>query len=320
MRMLTLLVAVGCATPIATTLHVDVRDAQLAMEVRGPARAAPILLYLHGGPGAALGLVAFRAYEGPLLEPHFVVAYLHERGVLGPPVADASQTIANHVGDVVAAAQQLRARFPHRPLILVGHSWGGMLALLAVAEHPALADGVVLIAAPIDFAGNQAASDAATLAWARASNTTDAVAQLETLGPPPYTRMEQQLVLSQWASAANGSLAAHLAPKRLLSRPPYTALDDSWQATEVRIATAMLPELVRVNLVPRLASIHVPMLAIAGALDTIVPPEQMKRDLASYAGPMTWLVLDHSQHLSFVDEPDRVAAAITAFADRIKPP
>jgi pimeloyl-ACP methyl ester carboxylesterase len=50
----------------------------------------------------------------------------------------------------VAALTNLLAALPARPTILVGHSYGGPVALLAAVEHPALVAGVVLVGASVD--------------------------------------------------------------------------------------------------------------------------------------------------------------------------
>ncbi|HYL99005.1 MAG TPA: alpha/beta hydrolase [Blastocatellia bacterium] len=104
--------AFGQSPQLTETTFVESNGAKLFIEMRGPANKTPILLYLHGGPGNALGIVAFRAYVGPELESKYLVVYLHQRGVIGSPaVRDSSQTITNHVSDVRHIVEYLRKRF-----------------------------------------------------------------------------------------------------------------------------------------------------------------------------------------------------------------
>ena len=50
------------------------------------------------------------------------------------------------IQDAVTATQLLRARYPHRPLYLMGESMGGAISIIALmADKPAPVDGVVLI-------------------------------------------------------------------------------------------------------------------------------------------------------------------------------
>jgi dipeptidyl aminopeptidase/acylaminoacyl peptidase len=53
---------------------IESNGTKLYLELRGPSRKVPILLYLHGGPGNAFALVSFRAYVGPQLETKYLVA------------------------------------------------------------------------------------------------------------------------------------------------------------------------------------------------------------------------------------------------------
>ena len=311
-------IAAGCRAPAPPLVAVDqiaASNTRLSIELRGRSDDAPILLYLHGGPGSAIGVVALRAYVGPQLESKFLVAYLDQRGVLdSPAVPEATQTVANHVADVRAAVRYLRARFPHRRLYLLGHSWGGTLALLAVLDTTAPVDGIIDAAGPFELAGTLAASYGRTLAWAHAAHVDDALAELQALGPPPYRDLTQQLTLSKWASSAFGGIAEHLSEEQLLSRAPYTKVDEAWGSAEITISAAMYAELGRIDLVPRLPAVRTPLLVIVGALDANVPADALRAGYAAYGGPKRLLVLPHGHHLMFIDEPGPFVAAIESFA------
>src|SRR5262245_36162970 len=63
---------------VALSERIKVRNAELYVEIRGPARSAPLLLWLHGGPGGPERPL-FRYFNSDL-ERHFLVAYLDQRG------------------------------------------------------------------------------------------------------------------------------------------------------------------------------------------------------------------------------------------------
>lgn len=66
---------------------------------------------------------------------------------------DAPYITARHFRDDTAAAvREARAAYPHRSLILVGHSMGGSAAVLAAAQG-APVDGLVTMGAPADMWG-----------------------------------------------------------------------------------------------------------------------------------------------------------------------
>ena len=66
----------------------------------------------------------------------------------GPPMGSAATDQAG----IVRAANVLRARVPG-PLFLGGQSYGGRQSTLAAAEHPSLADGLLLLSYPLHAPG-----------------------------------------------------------------------------------------------------------------------------------------------------------------------
>jgi len=96
----------------------------------------PVIL-VHGGPG----LAGYLSELGEVLaESHRVIEY-HQRGVVGSDYFG-EITIAQHVEDLAAVVQHYTAET--QPPIVIGHSWGGVLALTFAAQHPELIDRVVV--------------------------------------------------------------------------------------------------------------------------------------------------------------------------------
>jgi len=304
---------------LADTAWIHTTDTRLFLELRGQASQGPILLFLHGGPGNAFGLVAFRAYAGPALEARALVGYLHQRGVIrSPAVPESSLTVANHVRDVVATIDYLAHRFPARPIVLVGHSWGGLLAALVALEGPRALAGVVNAAGPFDIPATMRASFDETLAWAKAAARPDVVQALEALGPPPYDRMEQQVELSKHASSGNGGIGGRIQPTVLLGREPFRQIDPTWSDQQLAIAGAMLRELYQIETASRLGAVRVPLLVLAGRRDLITPASSIQGGYAAWGGAKRWVELADSHHLVFIDETDEFVRAILEFVDWVR--
>jgi pimeloyl-ACP methyl ester carboxylesterase len=101
--------------------------------VREYGGGAEVLITLHGGP-AATGDVEPLARE---LGKRWHVLEPHQRGS-----SSRLLSVATHVADLHDLIEErTRGRRP----ILLGHSWGAMLALAYAASHPARAAGLVLI-------------------------------------------------------------------------------------------------------------------------------------------------------------------------------
>jgi len=103
------------------------------LEARAYGSSGPLVVLLHGGPGAAgylAPLASALAAGCRVLEPF-------QRGSGGEP-----STVSHHVHDL---ARFVRSRCaPDRP-VLAGHSWGAMLALAYAVEHSDELAGIVLI-------------------------------------------------------------------------------------------------------------------------------------------------------------------------------
>ncbi len=98
----------------------------------GKTDAPASIVVLHGGPGAP-GSASTLAQE--LAETHAVLEPLQRRADGKTPL-----TVARHVDDL----EQVLAHHGTRPVV-VGHSWGAMLALAHEAAHPSSVRGIVLV-------------------------------------------------------------------------------------------------------------------------------------------------------------------------------
>jgi pimeloyl-ACP methyl ester carboxylesterase len=74
------------------------------------------------------------------------IAYSRRYHRPNPPIPpDAPDPIQTHVNDLVALIEALKARPAH----IVGHSWGGLIALLVAMQEPAICRSLVLIEPPV---------------------------------------------------------------------------------------------------------------------------------------------------------------------------
>ena len=106
----------------------------------------PVVVLVHGW-GSSHGRMTILAE--PLLEAGYPVFLFDVRHHGESP--EAPFVTARHFrDDILAAVQEVRAAYPNRPVVLIGHSMGGSAAVLAVAEG-AEVDGLVSVAAPADL-------------------------------------------------------------------------------------------------------------------------------------------------------------------------
>jgi pimeloyl-ACP methyl ester carboxylesterase len=121
--------------------------ASLFVETHGMDRTAPVLLWLHGGPGGPERPL-FRYFNSPL-EEHFVVSYWDQRGAgrsYNPRADPHKLTIDRHLADLDIVVDHLRRSLGRRQIGLIGHSWGGALGLLYAKAHPDKLSALVAVA------------------------------------------------------------------------------------------------------------------------------------------------------------------------------
>lgn len=107
------------------------------VSIRAEKENAPLLIYLHGGPGdAALPLVL---KYNKMLEQQFTVVVWEQRGAGKSYYKfDSPVTIDVFLNDLHALVKYLLSRFHQSSLYVIGHSWGSILGLRFVQAYPGL--------------------------------------------------------------------------------------------------------------------------------------------------------------------------------------
>lgn len=116
-----------------------VNGVRLAFSMNPAPAKAPILLYLHGGPGMASIPLTQRYNAG--LEKHFRFINYDQRGCglsYYPFQEDESITIELMLADLLAFVEYLQRSYPQAPITLIGHSWGSVLGLEFARKYPQL--------------------------------------------------------------------------------------------------------------------------------------------------------------------------------------
>lgn len=113
----------------------DINGVPQFVSIRAEKENAPLLVYLHGGPGdAALPLVM---KYNKALEQQFTVVVWEQRGAGKSYYKfDGSITIDVFLHDLHTLVSYLLSRFHQNSLYLVGHSWGSILGLRFAQAYP----------------------------------------------------------------------------------------------------------------------------------------------------------------------------------------
>ncbi|MDH6365559.1 pimeloyl-ACP methyl ester carboxylesterase [Enterococcus sp. PF1-24] len=120
---------------------IEVGGIKQGMFIRGEDQKKPVLLYLHGGPGAPEFSMSYAWETQARLEKECVVCYWDQRGtgMSNPSALNVdSLTTEQMIADTVAVTEYLRERFDQEKIYLLGHSWGSYLGIKTVQQQPEL--------------------------------------------------------------------------------------------------------------------------------------------------------------------------------------
>ena len=264
---------------------------------------APLLLVLHGGPGAHHDYLLPQMLE---LSNDYELMFYDQRGGGRSKTDDRTPiTWQTHVADLDAVIDELQID----PLSLVGYSWGGLLALLYTTEAAAhrakhVPSRLVLIdpapasrefrrAFETEFSARQ---NSAAVAKLRAEL---AASDLRERDPDVYRQRSFELSVAGYF--ADPSLAHDLTPFRVTGRVQQSVWDSlgDFDLLASRV----------------LNSLAVPTLIVHGRNDPI--PLASSEAVARAMGA-SLIVIDGAGHVPYVEQPEQLFGAVRTFLERTR--
>lgn len=276
-------IAIRSAKGIDEAAHVRIGGIDQWIEIRGEDRDNPVLLCLHGGPGATWTPLT------PLFlswEKTFTVVQWDQRGAgktlesTGPSVA-ATMSIDRMTRDGIEVSEYLRGHLHKDKIFLLGHSFGSILGVNMVQRRPDLFHAYIGTGQVSNMPGSQQMSYDHMLEKARATADVRTLEALEQLGPPPFATMQKVTayfrLLASYAPGSDRDAEAMLG--RLLSGAPNYSLWDiynrlrgfarvpSWELYHAMLSTDLSASAVR---------FEIPVFFIEGTEDTVTPASLAK--------------------------------------------
>jgi len=297
--------------PIAELIPAEIGGIRQWLLVRGADRNAPILLWLHGGPGSAQmpihGVTA-------ALERDFVVVHWDQRGAgkSNPPDFDpATMTLDRFIADAREVTALLRDRVGDQPMIVLGHSCGTMPGARLVASWPDDYAGYIGVGQQVDtIQGVTLALD-----WLGEVAPDSDLVGLES---GAFRDHDLYLHLMKQVEAHGGGMNVSLLSMlpRALTAPEYR-LPDYWRWLDGanRGSGAMWPEYLSRDLIAEVQHMPVPMLLIAGASDwnTPVPLVQYWFNAVEAPQGKRMEIFAASGHAPFLTETERFVETVRRF-------
>jgi proline iminopeptidase len=268
----------------------------------------PPVVFLHGGPGQ--GSAHFDALVGPFMERRLRMVYFDQRGSgKSERPASGDYAIATLVEDIEA----LRRALGVPSIAVIGHSFGGLLALEYGARHPDRLTHLVFVSG----------------LWDTDLQCRLRAQRLAELRPEAYARVAGDTIASDGTrrspcdvefQALRGTEREAYNTEMMFPNPSISARIDSVNAAHgVRNTGEMGRALFSSGLLTyrfrAFDQLTMPVLVIAGRHDGAAQPAGL-RELARRLPDARFVEYERSGHFVYLDEPERFAREV---ADFIRP-
>jgi proline-specific peptidase len=260
----------------------------------GPAmREKPVLLALHGGPG--FDHTDFKDLIEPLCDVAQVVLYDHRAMGRSDDCDKSLWTLDQWADDVHAFCAALGIE---RPVVL-GWSFGGMVAQVYAAHYPDELAGLVLL------------STAAQMIDERAE------AAFERVGGAEARDLYRRVSVEHDTTAFEDYMRVCLPLYTVKRDPEYLRVHETRPIVRQDVTEHFLwGEGAEMDLRPELAKVVCPTLILNGRHDPITPPEcSDDMEAALVNAPVTHVVGERSGHDVPEDEPELFAEAVRALIE-----
>jgi pimeloyl-ACP methyl ester carboxylesterase len=306
---------------IDEALFVTIGGVAQWITIRGQHANNPIVLMLHGGPGAEQKgfAVSFLPWE-----KDFVIVQWDQPGAgrtfrAAGNTLDPGLTIERMARDGNDLAAWLTRRFHRQNIILLGWSWGSALGTHMVKARPDLFAAYVGTGQIVNMDEGEALAYSRVLGKARAQDDRAAIRDLEAIGPPPYDSLSKLGTQRKWASMyeVHESMLQTLVPTLFMAprsslRDSVTAFFGMMQSQEHFFGSTMNGPLAHLNLRMLGNRFDVPMFVVQGTEDDYTPAALSRAWVDSIEAPQkAFLPISGAGHLALVTRTTEFVAIVT---------
>lgn len=284
---------------------IQANGAQFHFAEAGSFRAdSPVILLVHGFPEYWW---AWRNQIKSLAEAGYYVAAVDLRGFGGsdktPHCADASIL----TDDLACIIRSLGAK----KAVLAGHGRGGALCWSAVSAYPQLCAGLITVSTPHPRTLHRIGTHLTLRTWRQTLKALFTDFSQRSLRDPQKMRK----MLEQWSAPGNLGAAAHYDIYTQAMRLPGGAKPPLDQLHWILFSqhTAGGRRYLKESANP----VRLPVLAIRGVLDPLLPARAWHRDLEFARGTYRFAEIPHAGHFAHEEQPKAVTREIIDFLGRL---
>ena len=302
--------------PVADLISIEIGGMDQWILIRGEDRSNPVLLWLHGGPGAAQ-MPVHRAYNKGL-EKEFVVVHWDQRGAgksNHSQFREETMTVNRFVEDAHELTLYLKERFNKDKIFLLGHSWGTQLGILTAQRYPEDYYAFISVGQVV----HPERANSISYEWLKSEveqhGTRRQKREFNELGEPPFLEHQRYVPFAKMVDDFGGGMDIGMGrlARAALGAREYTVSDYvKWLRGANRGSGPMWEESSRMNLFGRVPELGVPSWFIIGERDFNTPAALVSEYVDMVKAPHKELiVMEGAAHTPFLKGPDWFNAELT---------
>ncbi len=268
------------------------QGATLYYEIRGAKIGTPLLV-INGGPGIDHTYMHSTLHPSSALDElakDRPVIFYDQRGVGKSPALTAGQSCT--VADQVADLEALRAYLGYERINILGHSFGGYLAMAYAARYPERIERLIIC-------------DSA------APKFSDTIFLFENVFPETNERMEAIKVTDEATKKAAFMYYFSMLFYSAKNRDTYLAEVTTINAN-IAVGDSLRKDMEKLDFTPELPKFRFPTLVMTGRFDMNVAPSVAYKMHKAISGSR-FVVFEQSGHMPFYEEQENFVQTVKSF-------
>jgi pimeloyl-ACP methyl ester carboxylesterase len=290
------------------------------ISIRGEDQAAPILLFLAGGPGGTQ-LVAVR-HELHELEAHFVVVGWDQPGSGKSYGSGKNMTHDDYLADGIELTDYLIDAFGKDKIYLMGESWGSYLGVRLAEKAPEKYTGLMTTGQMVNFLETERLDYSKAIELTFRSGNFKMMNKLIANGKPPYFGKDITFKIAPYLGVLNDEMArnpnihnsGYNTIRDILS-PEYGILDKiNFFRGIVYTFNDVYQQLYELDLCETTPALDVPVHMLIGRHDLNAPTQLAEEYFELLEAPhKSWVWFEHSGHNPWINETDAFVREVLFF-------
>jgi proline-specific peptidase len=287
--------------------------------IRGADQNNPVLIFLHGGPGAsAPGMPSSRNLDAELIK-HFTVVHWDQRGAgksYDNDIPMSSMTMDRFVEDCSELIDYVRKRLDVKKVFLVAHSSGTVTGIKTAHRYPEKIYAYVGVEQIIHDHDQVRLAYDFIIDEAEKSGDVKIQNAIKAIGPPPYETPEKLFKMQNYVFRLGGVIHDNSVKQigslmlSFLTSPEYS-ISDGLNSIMMKglffSVSAMWDEINNIDITKEIRSIKVPVYFFEGKYDMATPTVLVKEfydGLEAVKGKKL-IIFENSAHMPMIEEKDK---------------